>query len=163
MRDDSAEIFSQSFLQEALMSCFGIGRDVHSLMLFFQDFLCQLQRFSPFKVPLKDGFGEIVMMRDMRGSCIRSLGYFQTVFWCTILLTLLCSSQWGAADAEIRVPSGETSELKRSPFNAWSRSVYGHTCYAYCQGFLPCLYLPFRSIHLQFFKTSPEFSCVGFG
>ena len=46
--------------------------------------------------------------------------------------------QWGAADAEIKVPSGENTELKRSPFKAWSRSVYSHTCYAYCQGFLPC-------------------------
>ena len=42
--------------------------------------------------------------------------------------------QWGAADAEIKVPSGEYTELKRSPFKAWSRSVYSHTCYAYCQG-----------------------------
>ena len=31
--------------------------------------------------------------------------------------------QWGAADAEIKVPSGENTELKRSPFKAWSRSV----------------------------------------
>ena len=42
--------------------------------------------------------------------------------------------QWGAADAEIKVPSGENTELKPSPFQAWSRSVYSHTCYAYCQG-----------------------------
>ena len=35
--------------------------------------------------------------------------------------------QWGAADAEIEVPSGENTELKRSPFRAWSRSVYSHT------------------------------------
>ena len=45
--------------------------------------------------------------------------------------------QWGAADAEIKVPSVENTELKGSPFKAWSRSVYSHTCYAYCQGFLP--------------------------
>ena len=80
--------------------------------------------------------------------------------------------QWGAADAEIKVPSGENTELKRSPFQAWSRSVYSHTCYAYCQGFLSCLFLHFRSIHLHFFsKTPPDFflcwlwlthgSCVG--
>ena len=25
--------------------------------------------------------------------------------------------QWGAADAEIKVPSGENTELKRSPFS----------------------------------------------
>ena len=59
--------------------------------------------------------------------------------------------QWGAADADIKVPSGENTELKRSPFKAWSRSVYSHTCYAYCQRFLPCLFLPSRSIHLHFF------------
>ena len=72
--------------------------------------------------------------------------------------------QWEAADTEIKVPSGENTELKRSPFRAWSRSVYSHTCYAYCQGFLPCLFLPFRSIHLYFFsKTSTDFSRVGCG
>ena len=59
--------------------------------------------------------------------------------------------QWGAADAEIKVPSGENTELKRSPFKAWSRSVYSHTCSAYCQGFPPCLFLPFQSIHQHFF------------
>ena len=77
----------------------------------------------------------------------------------------------GAADAEIKVPSGENTNRKRSPFKAWSRSVYSHTCYAYCQEFLPHLVLPFRSIQLHFFKTSPIFfpvlavaitgSCVG--
>ena len=65
---------------------------------------------------------------------------------------------WGAADAEIKVPSGENTELKRSPFKARSKSVSSHTCYAYCQGFLSCLFLHFRSIHLHFSKTSPDFS-----
>ena len=60
--------------------------------------------------------------------------------------------QWGAADAEIKVPSDEITELKRSPFKAWSRSVYSHTCYAYCQGFLPCLWT-FWSIHLHFLQN----------
>ena len=62
------------------------------------------------------------------------------------------SPQWGVADAEIKVPSGENIELKRSPIKAWSRSVYSHTCYAYCKDFLPRLFLPFRSIHLHFFQ-----------
>ena len=39
--------------------------------------------------------------------------------------------QWRAVDAEIEVPSNENTELKRSYFKAWSRSVYSHTCYAY--------------------------------
>ena len=79
--------------------------------------------------------------------------------------------KWGAADAEIKVPSGENTELKRSPFKAWGRSVYSYTCYAYFQGFLPCLFLPFRSIHLHFFQNLFYFfpvlavantgSCVG--
>ena len=46
---------------------------------------------------------------------------------------------------------------------ASSRSVYSHTCYAYRQEFLPCLFLPFRSIHLHFFQTSPNFSRVSCG
>ena len=66
--------------------------------------------------------------------------------------------QWRAVDAEIEVPSNENTELKRSYFKAWSRSVYSHTCYAYFQGFLPCLFLPFRPIHLHFFpKPLPIF------
>ena len=46
---------------------------------------------------------------------------------------------------------------KCSPFKAWSRSVYSHTCYAFCQGFLPCLFLPFQSIHLHFFQNLSQF------
>ena len=65
--------------------------------------------------------------------------------------------QWGAVDAEIKVSSGEHTELKRSPFKAWSRSVYSHTCYASCRGFLPCLFLPFWSIHLHVFQNLSRF------
>ena len=36
MRDDSAEIVFQSFLQEALVSSSGVDRDVHYLMLSIQ-------------------------------------------------------------------------------------------------------------------------------
>ncbi len=80
------------------------------------------------------------------------------LFFCLVLLPFLTyPPQWGAADAEIKVPSGENTELKRSPFQAWSRSVYSHTCYAYCQGFLPCLFLPFQSIHLHFFQNLSQF------
>ena len=63
------------------------------------------------------------------------------------------NQQWGAADAEIKVPSVKSTELKGSPFKAWSRSVYSHTCYAYCKWFFPCLFLTFWSIHLHFFQN----------
>ena len=38
-------------------------------------------------------------------------------------LHMKLTPQWVAADAEIKVPFGENTELKRSPFKAWSRSV----------------------------------------
>ena len=50
---------------------------------------------------------------------------------------LFLSLQWRAADAEIKVPSVENAELEGSSFKALGRSVYSHTCYAYCQEFLP--------------------------
>ena len=40
MRDRSAEILFQPFLQEALVSSSGMGRNVHFLMLSIQHFLC---------------------------------------------------------------------------------------------------------------------------
>ena len=47
MRDDSAEILFESFLQEAIVSSSGTDRDVHSLMLSIQRWnkaIQQLQR-----------------------------------------------------------------------------------------------------------------------
>ena len=76
------------------------------------------------------------------------------VCYLVCLVFILSAPQCRAA--EIKVPSYENTELKDSSFKAWSRSVYCHACYAYCQGFLPCSLL-FRSIHLHFSKTSPEF------
>ena len=51
MRDDSAEILFQSFLQEALVGSSGMGRDIHSLILFIQHFFCQPQHHLHSKVP----------------------------------------------------------------------------------------------------------------
>ena len=53
MRDDSAEILFQSFLQEELVSSSGMGMDAHSLMLSIQNFLCRPRRCPPSKVPLR--------------------------------------------------------------------------------------------------------------
>ena len=82
---------------------------------------------------------------------------FAYCYYCYLIFyffSFFFSPQWGAADAEIKVPSVENRELKGSPFKARSRSVYSHTCHAYCQGFPPCLFLPFRSIHLHFFSPN---------
>ena len=57
----------------------------------------------------------------------------------------------GSCGRRNKVPSDENTEHKRSPFKAWTRSVYSHKCCAYCQEVFPCLFLPFQSIHLHFF------------
>ena len=99
------------------------------------------------------------------GLCELQACPFPDVVLPPLLLSALSSSsfppQGGAADTELKVPSDQNTELKRSPFKPWSRSVYSHTCYAYCKGVLPGLFLPFRSIHLHFFQIVPIFSCVG--
>ena len=51
MKDDSAEILFQSFLQKALVGISGMDRDVHSLKMSTQHFLCRSQRRPPSKVP----------------------------------------------------------------------------------------------------------------
>ena len=82
-----------------------------------------------------------------------------------MIVLCLLTPQWGAADAEIKVPSGENTELKRSPFKAWSRSVYCQTYYAYSQGFLSCLLISTLAVHSPAFfsKPLPIFPCVGCG
>ena len=56
MRDDSAEILFQSFLQETHVSSSGMGRYVHPLLLSIQHFLCRSRRCPPSKVPRRMAF-----------------------------------------------------------------------------------------------------------
>ena len=72
--------------------------------------------------------------------------------------SLMSIPQWGAADAKIKVPSGENTELERSPFKAWSRSVYSHTCYAYARDFFLAYFYTSSPFTCIFSKTSPDFS-----
>ena len=51
MRDDSVDILFQSFLQDALVSSSGMGRDVHSLILSIQHFLYRPRCRPPSKMP----------------------------------------------------------------------------------------------------------------
>ena len=65
--------------------------------------------------------------------------------------------QWGAADAEIKVPSGENTELKRvGPYKAIHATLTARDfffAYFYPPGPFTCIY----------FKPLPIFSCVGCG
>ena len=75
-----------------------------------------------------------------------------------LMRSLVTTPQWRAADAEIKVPFGENTELKHSPFQAWSRSVYSHTCYAYCQGFLSFFLISTLPVHSPaFFPNLSQF------
>ena len=84
------------------------------------------------------------------------------VIWWTVcrpdITSLVKFPQWGTADAEIKVPSVESPELKDSPSKAWSGPVCRHECYA----------LPSWSIHQHFFLNlswvSPVFAvaCIGY-
>ena len=69
------------------------------------------------------------------------------------------SPQWGAADAEIKVPSGENTELKRSPFKARvDQYIAIHARLTARDFFLACFYPsgPFTCI---FSKPSRFFLC----
>ena len=68
----------------------------------------------------------------------------------------LADPRWVAADAEIKVPSGENTELKRSPFKAWSRSIYSHATLTARNFFLAYFY-PSSLFTCIFSKTSPVF------
>ena len=68
MRDDSAEIFFQSFLQEATVISSGTGGDVHSDVV--HPAFPRLTTASPIiQGALKDGFGEAVVACDIPEPC----------------------------------------------------------------------------------------------
>ena len=74
------------------------------------------------------------------------------------LKSTLSPPQWGAADTEIKVPSGQNTELKSSPFRTRSRSVYSHICNTYCRDFFLAYFYP-SSIRVwsPIMQASPAF------
>ena len=71
--------------------------------------------------------------------------------------TPLVALQWGAADAEMKVPSNENTELEHPPFKAWSRSVYSHTATLTARNFFLAYFYPSSPFTCIFSKTSPDF------
>ena len=122
----------------------------------FTLFLCLFLSYGPFTyISFQKSSRQLSAFSLSSPSLISAFLVLSTIYL-FLKNSLNGSPKWGAADAEIKVPSGENTELKRSLFKAWSMSVYSHTCCAYCQGFLPCLFLHFRCIHLHFYQTSPD-------
>ena len=65
MRGDSTEILFQSFLQEVVVSRYGMGRDVHSLMLFSLPITASSYRQDV----LRDSSGEAVVECELPKLC----------------------------------------------------------------------------------------------
>ena len=78
-----------------------------------------------------------------------SLGPCHSYRWIELLAPKPFFPQWGAAVAEIKVPSVENTELKGSPFKAWSRSV----CSLHAT-------LTARDFYLVHFYSSGPFTCI---
>ena len=74
-----------------------------------------------------------------------------------ILEALHCSPRSGELRTQkLKSHLVRTQSLKVLPFKP-GVGQYSHTCYAYCQGFLPCIFLHFRSIYLHFFQNLSRF------
>ena len=67
MTDDSTEVLFQSFLQ-AIVSSSSMGKDVHSLTLSIQHFLCRPRHRLAFKVPRRMVLEELSMACCCHGS-----------------------------------------------------------------------------------------------
>ena len=70
--------------------------------------------------------------------------------FCILNFPVLSPPQWGALDAEIKIPSDENTEPKRSLFKAWSRSVHATLT---ARDFFPGYFYP--SVHSSEFFPKP--------
>ena len=72
---------------------------------------------------------------------------------------LLCTSpQWGAADAEIKVPSGENTSLKVLPFTPGVGQYIAIHATLTARDFFLAYFYPSCPFTCIFSKTSPDFS-----
>ena len=108
-----------STLSKSATDMHGPWRLTHSGELRTQKLKSHLVRTQSLNVlPLKPGVGQHIAIH----ATLTARDFFLAYFYPS------SPPQWGAADAEIKVPSGENTELKRSPFKARIWSVYSHTC-----------------------------------
>ena len=66
--NEPGKILFRCFLRKATVGSSGMGRNVHSLTLSIQHFLCRPRRLPPSKMPWRM-FGETVVARDMHEPC----------------------------------------------------------------------------------------------
>ena len=77
--------------------------------------------------------------------------------------SVYCTLQWGAPDAEIKVPSGENTELKRSPLKPGVGEYIAMHATFTARDFLPAYFYPSGPLTCIFPKPLLIFSCVGCG
>ena len=95
-------------------------------------------------------------------------GYLKTGYMRYVLFALSLSlsrslPQLGAAGAEIKLPSGESTELKRFPLKPGVGQYIATHATLTARDFFLTYFYPSGSFTSFFFKTSPNFSCVGCG
>ena len=71
--------------------------------------------------------------------------------------------QWGAADAEIKIPSGENTELKVLPLMPGVGQYIAMHATLTARDFLLAYFYPSGPFTCIFSKISPDFSCIGCG
>ena len=117
--------------------------------------VCRFQ-LSKRRIPMKLGAERFLVSWLCR--CVQGLP-------CVLLFFLSLSlPQWGATDAEIKVPSGENTELKRSPSLKLGVGQYiAIRATLTARDFCLAYFYPSGPFTCIFSKTSPDFSCVGCG
>ena len=94
------------------------------------------------------------------GNCVHSSSGDIIIHYSTRRhIKLMKTPQWGTADAEIQIPSVvEYSELKGSPFKAWSRSAFPPCMLCLLPG-ISALLISTLLVHppVFFSQTSPKF------
>ena len=131
------------------------------------------RRPSRLKVRVKEGESEGFQLASLVINEPAPLLIFKVLFGinqCFALLLCLRPRSGELRTQKLKSHLVRTQSLNVLPLKP-GVSVYSHTCYAYCQGFIPCLFLSFRSIHQHFFQNLSRFllcwlwltygSCVG--
>ena len=82
---------------------------------------------------------------------------FTLAYQCVIIIIIIFLSFAIKNSRSGELRTQRTQSLNVLSFKPGVGKVYSHTCYAYCQGFLSCLFLHFKSIHLHFFQNLSRF------
>ena len=83
MADRAGEILFQSFVQEAIASSSGSGRDVHAITLSTRHFLCRPRLCPLLKVPYRMALERLIMARNQSEAILTDKSFVskERPFW----------------------------------------------------------------------------------